>query len=45
MNRRCRPNARYGSHPRTRIAILALRRLFQKKSDQKRLEQDDINQY
>lgn len=27
------------------VAILALRRLFRKKSDQKRLEQDDINQY
>lgn len=27
------------------IAILALRRVFRKKTDQKRLEQDDINQY
>ncbi|MEY2619805.1 MAG: hypothetical protein RL522_2807 [Pseudomonadota bacterium] len=27
------------------VAILALRRLYKKKSDQKRLEQDDINQY
>jgi membrane protein implicated in regulation of membrane protease activity len=27
------------------IAILALRRVFKKRSDQKRLEQDDINQY
>jgi membrane protein implicated in regulation of membrane protease activity len=27
------------------IAILTLRRLFKKTSDQKRLEQDDINQY
>ncbi len=27
------------------LAILALRRIFRKKSDQKRLEQDDINQY
>jgi membrane protein implicated in regulation of membrane protease activity len=27
------------------VAILAFRRVYRKKTDQKRLEQDDINQY
>ncbi len=27
------------------VSILALRRIFRKRSDQKRLQEDDINQY